>query len=167
MVAEERFRQDLYFRLADFRVHMPSLREREADIQVLAELFLQRRCELTGVPRSLGAEACGALRVYSWPGNVRELKSVVERAHIMADGDTIAVADLALTPEDTERRSSANDALLMLNHDDAIHAFERHYFTHLLTQHPTRAKAALAAGMTAEGLRLALRRLKLGHPLNR
>jgi len=167
MVAEERFRQDLYFRLADFRVHMPSLRERDADVQVLAELFLQRRCEQTGVPRRLSAEACGALRVYSWPGNVRELKSVMERAHIMADGETIVGADLALVPEDRERRSSANEELLMLNHDDAVSGFERHYFTHLLTQHPTRAKAALAAGMTTEGLRLALKRLQIPHLLAR
>ena len=167
MVAEERFRQDLYFRLADFRVDMPSLRERDADVQVLAELFMRRRCEQTGVTRRLGAEACGALRAYSWPGNVRELKSVMDRAHIMADGDTIGAADLALTPEDTERRSSASEELFMLNHADAVSAFERHYFTHLLAQHPTRAKAALAAGMSTEGLRLALRRLQVAHPLTR
>ncbi len=167
MVAEERFRQDLYFRLADFRVNMPSLHERDADVQVLAELFLRRRCEKTGVPRRLGAEACGALRMYSWPGNVRELKSVMERAHIMADGETITAADLALVPEDRERRGTGNEELFMLNHRDAISAFERQYFTHLLTQHPTRVKAALAAGMTDEGLRLAIRRLKIPHPLTR
>ncbi len=167
MVAEERFRQDLYFRLADFRVHMPSLRERDCDAQVLAELFLRRRNEQTGVLRRLGPEACGALRTYSWPGNVRELRSVMERAHIMADGEAIQAADLALAPEDLEQRRPAHGELFMLNHSEAITAFDRQYFTHLLTQHPTRAKAALAAGMTTEGLRLALRRVGVAHPLIR
>ena len=119
------------------------------------------------VKRRLGAEACGALRAYSWPGNVRELKSVIDRAHIMADGDTIGATDLALTPEDPERRSSASEELFMLNHADAVSAFERHYFTHLLAQHPTRIKAALAANMSTEGLRLALRRLHIAHPPTR
>ena len=167
MVAEERFRQDLYFRLADFRVHMPSLRERDEDILVLADLFLQRRCEQTAVVRKFGAEAYGALRTHSWPGNVRELKSVVDRAHIMADGETIMAADLSLAPEDAERRSSVNEDFLLLNHHDAVSAFERHYFTYLLAQHPTRTKAALAAGMTTEGLRLALKRLQVSLPLAR
>ena len=161
--AEERFRHDIYFRLSDFRIHMPSLREREGDVIVLAELFLQRRVEQTGVARRLGPQALGALRTHPWPGNVRELKSVVERAAIMADDEVITAADLALTVEDTERLIQFNAELALLNHDDAVSAFERHYFTQLLTQHPTRAKAARAAGMTNEGLRLALRRLGIPH----
>ncbi|MCY1004880.1 sigma 54-interacting transcriptional regulator [Nannocystis pusilla] len=160
MVAEGRFRQDLFFRIADVRVEVPSLREREDDAVLLAELFL-RRCAGAGEPRRLSQSARAALQAHAWPGNVRELKSVIERAHVMADGPEITADDLSLAPEVSARRAVAHDGLLLLPHDRAVDEFERLYFTSLLAQHPTKAKAARAAEMSGEGLRQALKRLQL------
>jgi DNA-binding NtrC family response regulator len=161
MVAETRFRQDLFFRIADVRVEVPSLREREDDVIVLAELFLRRCAGDSGQVRTLGREASAALQAHGWPGNVRELKSIIERAYVMADADTITVEDLSLTPEASARRVVAHDGLMLLPHDRAVDEFERLYFTSLLAQHPTKAKAARAAEMSGEGLRQALRRLQI------
>jgi transcriptional regulator with PAS, ATPase and Fis domain len=158
MVAEGRFRQDLFFRIADVRVEVPSLRERGEDILLLAELFL-RRCAGDEEPRALSREARAALMAHPWPGNVRELKSVIERAHVMADGPEITAEDLSLVAEASARRTVAHDGLLLLPHARAVDEFERLYFTGLLAQHPTKAKAARAAEMSGEGLRQALKRL--------
>jgi len=160
MVAEARFRQDLFFRIADVRVEIPSLREREDDVVLLAELFL-RRCAGAGEPPVLSQEARAALAAHTWPGNVRELKSVIERAHVMADGPEITADDLSLVPEASARRAVVHDALLLLPHDRAVDEFERLYFTSLLAQHPSKAKAARAAEMSGEGLRQALKRLQI------
>lgn len=85
-VQEGRFRSDLYFRLSTFPIDIPPLRERPADIDALAELFLERaarRFEKNNL--RLSDEARYALRAHSWPGNVRELENVMERAAILAD----------------------------------------------------------------------------------
>jgi DNA-binding NtrC family response regulator len=159
MVAEDRFRQDLFFRIADVRIEIPSLRDRGDDVVVLAELFLRRCAGDGGTLRTLGRAASAALMTHDWPGNVRELKSVVERAYVMADADEIGPDDLSLAPVRNERRTVAHDGLLLLPHDRAVDEFERLYFASLLAQHTTKAKAARAAEMSPEGLRLALKRL--------
>ena len=161
MVAEERFRQDLFFRIADVRVEVPSLREREGDIIVLAELFLRRVTETGGDHRELSRSARLALQAHAWPGNVRELKSVVERAVVMAEGAEITADDLSITPASNARRSAAQDGVMLLSHDRALAEFERLYFAELLARHPSKAKAARAAEMSTEGLRQALKRLQL------
>ncbi|MBI4894051.1 MAG: sigma-54-dependent Fis family transcriptional regulator [Acidobacteria bacterium] len=81
-----RFRSDLYFRLSTFPIEIPPLRERPADIDALAGLFLERAAR--GLERpylKLGEKALYALRAHSWPGNVRELENAMERAAILAD----------------------------------------------------------------------------------
>ena len=161
MVAEERFRQDLFFRVADVRVEVPSLRDRGDDVLVLAELFLRRLAGDSGPARALGRSAATALRAHTWPGNVRELKSVIERAYVMADGEEITAEDLSLVPEANARRAVAHEGLLLLPHGRAVAEFERLYFASLLSQHPTKTKAARAAEMSGEGLRQALKRLGL------
>jgi DNA-binding NtrC family response regulator len=96
-VAEGRFREDLLFRLNTIEIHLPPLRERREDIPPLATHILRRhaeryRKELTG----FDSAAMQALLDYTWPGNIRELDHAIERAVLMAQGDTIRVADLAL-----------------------------------------------------------------------
>ncbi|MGC4051148.1 MAG: sigma-54 dependent transcriptional regulator [Paludibaculum sp.] len=89
-VQEGRFRSDLYFRLSTFPIEIPPLRERPADIDALAELFLDRaarRFEKDDL--RLGDEARYALRAHSWPGNVRELENTMERAAILADATVL------------------------------------------------------------------------------
>jgi Nif-specific regulatory protein len=96
-VAEDKFRQDLYYRLAGAEISIPPLRERGADVIELAETFLlaQIRKGRPG-PSRLSSEAVAALAAYPWPGNVRELRHAMERACAIASGDTIEASDLAL-----------------------------------------------------------------------
>ena len=99
LVAEGRFRRDLLFRINTVEIHMPALRERRADIVPLAMTALAKAVQRH--QRSIGSfspQAVRALQQYSWPGNVRELLNVVERAVLLAPGDSIAVADLRLDP---------------------------------------------------------------------
>jgi DNA-binding NtrC family response regulator len=96
-VAEARFRQDLLFRLNTIEIRLPPLRDRREDIPLLAAHFLRQHAEhyrkpLTGFDEG----AIKALLSHAWPGNVRELDHAVERAVLMAQGDTIRAADLGL-----------------------------------------------------------------------
>ena len=96
-VAQGRFREDLFFRLDVFPIRTPALRERRADIAILADAFVLGFCRENGLrAKRIDASVYDALAQRQWPGNVRELKNVVERAAILS-GDTITVADL---PED-------------------------------------------------------------------
>jgi len=96
-VAQGRFREDLFFRLDVFPIRTPALRERRADIAILADAFVSGFCRENGLrAKRIDASVYDALAQRQWPGNVRELKNVVERAAILS-GDTITVADL---PED-------------------------------------------------------------------
>ena len=79
LIAEQRFREDLYYRLAVFPIHMPPLRERMEDLEELAVAFVARFHP--GV--ALGREALRVLTQHTWPGNVRELRNVIERATIL------------------------------------------------------------------------------------
>jgi transcriptional regulator with PAS, ATPase and Fis domain len=92
-VAERRFRQDLYFRLAGLVVEMQPLRER-SDILEIAQALLSA----SGSPAELGDDAIAALRRYSWPGNIRELRFVLLRAVHICEGKLIKAQDLCLPP---------------------------------------------------------------------
>src|SRR5262249_49532733 len=94
---EKRFREDLYSRLAVVTLRLPPLRERGADVELLAERFLTRACEDYGIPvKTLGKGARAALRAYGWPENVRELRNVMERVALEVDTNTVTAEDLGL-----------------------------------------------------------------------
>jgi DNA-binding NtrC family response regulator len=96
-VAARRFREDLYFRLSVFPITVPPLRERGNDIPLLARYFVDRFCrDLKKKSLTLGPAALEALQAYRWPGNVRELQNCIERAVILADGDSILPRHLNL-----------------------------------------------------------------------
>ena len=97
MIADGRFREDLYYRLAEIVVKIPSLAERSGDAVLLARHFVNRFSrELNPGVQSLSADAVGAIDSYGWPGNVRELENRIKRAVIMADGKGVTAADLDL-----------------------------------------------------------------------
>jgi len=105
MMAEGRFREDLYYRLNEVTVQVPPLRERAADVVVLASFFLSRfAAEYGRLARGFSATALAALRDHPWPGNVRELENRVKRAIVMTDGPLLSAADLGLAApgEDTQ-----------------------------------------------------------------
>jgi len=96
-VAEKRFREDLYYRLSVFELHIPPLRERGADIDILVELFLEHFKKQNGRKNlRISPEAMEVLRNYSWPGNVRQLRNVIDSAVVLADGKEILPRDLSL-----------------------------------------------------------------------
>ena len=97
-VAARRFREDLYFRLSVFPITIPPLRDRPGDIPVLARYFVDRFCrDLKKRPFTLSPEALEQLQTYRWPGNVRELQNCIERAVILADGETLLPRHLNLS----------------------------------------------------------------------
>ncbi len=96
-VRDGRFREDLYYRVNAFAIRLPSLRERQVDIPVLANRFLARYCAANGLPldaKSFAREALDLLIAYHWPGNIRELESTVSRAALSAPGRSIRGADI-------------------------------------------------------------------------
>ncbi len=96
MVAQGRFREDLFFRLSVFQIPMPPLRERRADIPALLRHIINQRVMPSGARQmlTLEPEAEDLLVNFAWPGNVRQLENVLHRAAILADGGCIRVADL-------------------------------------------------------------------------
>jgi formate hydrogenlyase transcriptional activator len=103
MVAEGRFREDLYYRLNVFPVMLPPLRERRDDIQKLVRHFTQQFARRMGRRiETIPSSVMDALAHYPWPGNVRELQNVIERAVILSPGSSLHVPPGALQPTRTE-----------------------------------------------------------------
>ena len=97
MIAEGRFREDLYYRLAEIVVKIPSLAERTGDAVLLAKAFLSRfAAEMNPAVKGFASDALSAIDDWAWPGNVRELENRVKRAVIMADGKLVGAEDLDL-----------------------------------------------------------------------
>ncbi len=107
-VAAGDFRQDLYYRLNVLPLHVAPLRERRADVPLLAAHFLARCCESEGRPtKRLTPEALELLADYHWPGNVRELRNLMERAAILVPGDEVGAGDIAPWLESAGPREDA------------------------------------------------------------
>jgi two-component system, NtrC family, response regulator AtoC len=97
-VKEGLFREDLYYRLQGFLIHIPPLRDRDNDVILIAKELLKEACEKNRMPvKSFTKEALEALFSHSWPGNVRELKSVVDRAAIISEQDKVGFDDLVFS----------------------------------------------------------------------
>jgi DNA-binding NtrC family response regulator len=95
-VSAGRLREDLFYRINVLTLRVPPLRERRADVPVLAERAARRASEAFGIAfGGFTAAACQALQEHAWPGNLRELASVVERAVLVADGESVAPKHLA------------------------------------------------------------------------
>ena len=117
-IDEGKLRDDLYHRLAVIPLVLPPLRERRGDVRILAEAFLRRFAEENGKPlKGFAPDTLEFINSYRWPGNVRELKNAVERAVILARGDTVTLADMRahelLVTEDREVRIPVGTKLEM------------------------------------------------------
>ncbi len=109
MVADGRFREDLFYRLAEIVVKIPALSERPGDATLLAKAFLKRFAhEMNPSVTGFAPDALAAIDAWSWPGNVRELENRVKRAVIMADGKLVAADDLDLTDAEDESADVLN-----------------------------------------------------------
>jgi DNA-binding NtrC family response regulator len=96
MIAEGKFREDLYYRLNVIKIHLPPLRERAGDILLLAERFIETYAKKVGkAVKGLDSEAAATLTAYDWPGNVRELENIIERGIVLTNSEYLTASDLA------------------------------------------------------------------------
>ncbi len=138
MIDAGTFREDLYHRIAVFPITLPPLRERVADIDPLSDALLRQiRSELKRPALSLSEAARKHLRNAPWPGNIRELRNVLERAAILADGETIELADVAM---DAVHGSAPPPPT-----GDTLEALERKAIAAALDTHNGSRKAAAAS----------------------
>ena len=128
MITDGRFREDLFYRLAEIVIRIPSLAERPGDAALLAKAFLTRfAAEMNPSVKGFAPDALAAIDAWTWPGNVRELENRVKRAVIMADGKLVSASDLDLAePGDDE----ANP----LNLKSAREATDRKMIRHALAR---------------------------------
>jgi two-component system, NtrC family, response regulator len=106
MMAEGRFREDLFYRLNEMTIRVPPLRERLGDAVILASFFLRRFASEYGRPvRGFAPAALAAIKDHAWPGNVRELENRLKRAVVMADGPLLSVVDLGFLTQPEEPQS--------------------------------------------------------------
>nr|WP_086490653.1 PEP-CTERM-box response regulator transcription factor [Novosphingobium panipatense] len=109
MIGEGRFREDLFYRLAEIVVRIPALAERPGDATLLAKALLHRYAgEMNPGVRGFSADALAAIDAWRWPGNVRELENRVKRAVIMADEKLVSAADLDLADPDEQVVNALN-----------------------------------------------------------
>ena len=129
MIGEASFREDLYYRLAEVVVKIPSLAERPGDATLLAKVFLKRfAAEMNPQVTGLAPDALAAIDGWRWPGNVRELENRVKRAVIMADGKLISAEDLDLAAENAEEDAN------VLNLKSARERSDRKVIRHALAR---------------------------------
>ncbi|GAC1613082.1 MAG: PEP-CTERM-box response regulator transcription factor [Novosphingobium sp.] len=109
MIGDGRFREDLYYRLAEIVVKIPGLAQRPGDAALLAKGFLARfAAEMNPQVRGFAPDALAAIDAWSWPGNVRELENRLKRAVVMADGKLLTAADLDLIAPDETAENPLN-----------------------------------------------------------
>src|SRR5699024_346505 len=107
-VAERRFREDLFHRLNILSMRVPSLRERMADVPLLANHFLARFAAQYGRGKlRFSPDALRRMLAYSWPGNVREMEGLLHRAVVLSAGDTVEAEDIALPLAAAQGRTQA------------------------------------------------------------
>ncbi|MBL1214826.1 MAG: sigma-54-dependent Fis family transcriptional regulator [Ignavibacteriae bacterium] len=150
-VNENKFREDLYYRLNTLNVHIPPLRERKADILTLTKFYLNQLCENSdGTKKILSKEAVEAIENYSWAGNVRELSNLISRAYFLCNSEIISVDDLPLPHSD--KIGKINEKTLQMNYKDArntvLEKFEIEYLTyHLRKNNGNISKTAAECGI--------------------
>jgi len=153
LVSQNRFRQDLYYRINVVPITLPALRERRDDILLLANYFIRKYCEQDG--RSLlplSEEARGYLVRYSWPGNVRELENCIERAVVLERGKEIQASTLTLE-HDMRRALRGSIADELLDDDFSMDDFEREMLARALARTGwNQSRAAELLGLTRRTL---------------
>lgn len=163
MASRNHFRLDLLYRLGVLMVVMPPLRERQGDVELLAEAFLMRLSAQYGRPSArLHSESILWMQRYAWPGNVRELESLLLRELLLADGPELRVAPLTPPTEDVAPLTPDGDWHLGFSQAkaEAILRFEQNYLDSLLTR--AHGNMSLAARLSSQD-RGALNRLVKKH----
>jgi DNA-binding NtrC family response regulator len=128
------FRRDLLYRLNVIQLHLPPLRERREDIQLLVAHFLRKHSPDPESPVALDKETMRCLATYSWPGNVRELENVIERAITLSQGDVITTDDLphGIRLQESTPSFSAGELAELFSGLPDLDEIERRYILHVL-----------------------------------
>jgi two-component system response regulator HydG len=147
MVTQNRFRQDLLYRVNTVEVRLPSLRDREGDIGLLVEHFLAVYCRKYGKPlKKASPAAVRKLEGYAWPGNVRELQHAIERAVIMCDAPILQPDDFFISAHETGDKDSLPDGF-------SLEQMERLLITRIVKKHGGNvSKAARELGLSRAAL---------------
>lgn len=166
MVREDRFREDLYYRIHVVPIFVPALRERVEDIPPLAEYFVSVYCAANRFPpKRIADDAMQALKKYSWPGNVRELENAIQRLVIMTDGDQITLKDLPAEIIEAGGRDSRSRFRLPaggISLDKEIETFEKRWLQEALHQaKQVKAEAARLLGVDRNRLNYLCRKFGL------
>ncbi len=107
LIRENKFREDLFYRLNVIRIEIPPLRDRREDIPILVSHFLQQYSRSKVTPTTISPEAMQVLINADWPGNVRQLENAIERSCVTAKSHEIALADLPIDLTKTEKKPTA------------------------------------------------------------
>ena len=160
-VKEGRFREDLYYRLNVIEIKMPPLRERRDDIAVLIKHYMTIFAKEAGKNiKDIDYEAMQAMLAYDWPGNIRELGNTIERAVVLADGDTITIHDLPDRLRTLDLEGVPTSSLRQ-----ALDTYEREYIKRSLTEHKgNKEMTAEALGVDLATLYRKLKKLKVDLP---
>ena len=119
LVVENKFREDLFYRIHVFAIRTPTLKERSDDILMLAENFLQEFArQQNKIVRKISDKAILLLKKYSWPGNIRELRNIIERATILSESDALQPSDLPVAILNNENGKTLSNELVTLQAGD-------------------------------------------------
>lgn len=157
-VEEGRFREDLYYRLNVFPVTLPPLRERSGDVSCLAEFFVKKhrnmgvKVDSSSVIR-ISTEAMSLLEKHSWKGNIRELENVIERAILLAEGDTIMTEHIMIDGNSREQEKSS-----VISAGLSVHEMERSLIMKTLNE--VKGNRTMAANLLGIGVRTLRNKLR-------
>lgn len=166
-IAEDHFRQDLYYRINVIQLDVPPLRDRTEDIQILATSILEKLSETYDLPiANLTPQAINSLKDYRFPGNVRELENILERAFTLCDNDSITPEDLNLPNHvkssesiQLEQPEEINEGVSL---EDFLENIERNAITKALEETRwNKTAAAKKLGITFRALRYRLKKLNM------
>ena len=157
-VREKVIRADLYYRLNVLRLHLPALRDRRADIPVLARHFLEAFCQSAGLPHKFfSAGALTLLSQHNWPGNVRELQNIIERGAALAKGPTLDAADIHFDPL---RAKQGNSSAAVLPEGMTLEQWEDEIIREALRRaQGNKSQAARMLGLSRNALRYLLSKI--------
>ena len=160
-ITDGTFREDLYYRLNVFTIFVPPLRERKADLLLLADHFLEKLSrEHHKIIKRISTPAIDMLMSYHWPGNVRELENVLERAVLVCDGQVIHAHHLPPSLQTAESSGTVTRVSL----GDAVDAYEKDLIQDALkTTRGNRAKAARLLDTTERVLNYKVRKLGIDY----
>lgn len=151
MVKQQRFREDLYYRLNVINLPIPPLRERPEDIRPLCIYFLSEFNQRYGQNKQIPLEVLNALENYKWPGNIRQLKNTIERMVVLSNGDHLELSTLPFIKDLSDQPMRNSTEAVTVNHfvpiPQAVEEVEKQILRHAINQYSSSRQIAYATGI--------------------